>query len=177
MSTATGVYHPIAVNHQTNALTFNSEVPTAASIAADAALTSVFATIAGSIQLAGMQQASVATSQTTTSTGAYADMATVGPAVTVTIGASGMALVIVSSQIKNNTADQASYTSFALSGATTAVPATTYGVSAATIGWTSGSRTSIRTGLTPGSTTFTMKYIVDSGTGTFANRTIIVIPL
>jgi hypothetical protein len=176
MSASTGVYHPIAVNHQTNALTFNSEVPTAASIAADAALTSVFATIAGSVQLAGMQQATVATSQTTTQTASYADMATVGPAVTVTVGSSGSALVIVSCQMKNDAA-VASYTSFALSGATTAVPSTAYGVSAATTGWTSGSRTSIRTGLTPGSTTFTMKYIVDSSTGTFANRTIIVIPL
>jgi hypothetical protein len=33
------------------------------------------------------------------------------------------------------------------------------------------------TGLTPGSTTFTAKYDVTGGTGTFANRSIVVVPL
>jgi hypothetical protein len=40
-----------------------------------------------------------------------------------------------------------------------------------------GSATFYVTGLTAGSTTFTAKYDVTAGTGTFANRTIIVVPL
>ena len=40
-----------------------------------------------------------------------------------------------------------------------------------------GSATFYVTGLTAGSNTFTAKYRVDAGTGTFANRTIVVIPL
>jgi hypothetical protein len=40
-----------------------------------------------------------------------------------------------------------------------------------------GSATYFVTGLTAGSTTFTAKYRVSAGTGTFAERTIVVIPL
>ena len=40
-----------------------------------------------------------------------------------------------------------------------------------------GSATFYVIGLTAGSNTFTAKYRVDAGTGTFANRTIVVIPL
>ena len=40
-----------------------------------------------------------------------------------------------------------------------------------------GSATFYVTGLTAGSTTFTAKYDVTGGTGTFVNRTIIVVPL
>ena len=40
-----------------------------------------------------------------------------------------------------------------------------------------GTATFYVTGLTPGSTTFTAKYDVTGGTGTFANRSIVVVPL
>ncbi len=40
-----------------------------------------------------------------------------------------------------------------------------------------GSATFFVTGLTAGSNTFTAKYRVTGGTGTYLNRTIIVIPL
>ena len=40
-----------------------------------------------------------------------------------------------------------------------------------------GSATIYVTGLTAGSTTFTAKYDVTTGTGTFVNRTIIIVPL
>ena len=39
------------------------------------------------------------------------------------------------------------------------------------------SYTDLLTGLSAGSTTFTLKYRVTAGTGTFTNRTIAVIPL
>jgi hypothetical protein len=40
-----------------------------------------------------------------------------------------------------------------------------------------GSGTYLVTGLTPGPTTFTAKYRVTSGQGTFAMRSIVVVPL
>ena len=55
-----------------------------------------------SLALAGAKSAIVATSETTTSS-SFTDLATPGPAVTVTIGASGMALVVVTAALANNT--------------------------------------------------------------------------
>jgi hypothetical protein len=71
---------------------------------------------------------------------------------------------------------------FAISGATTRAASDTQafsvlrGAGQGAIA-AQGSATFYVTGLTAGSTTFTAKYDVTLGTGTFANRTIIVVPL
>jgi hypothetical protein len=122
----------------------------------------------------------VATSQTTTST-TYTDLTTAGPAVTVTIGASGKAIVTVTASETNSSNTGQSNMGFAISGATTRAAADTQALSLLNSGnlhpTIQSSATFFVTGLTAGSTIFTAKYSVNAGTGTFANRTIIVIPL
>lgn len=118
----------------------------------------------------------VLTSETTTST-SYTDLATPGPAVTVTVGANGLALVGLSSGSKSSTSGVALAT-YALSGANT-VAASDTNIMSLVVGTNESISGSIRlfSGLTPGSTTFTMKYRVDTGTGTFERRNLTVIPL
>lgn len=123
----------------------------------------------------------ISTSQSTTAT-SYADLATVGPAVTVTIGSTGKALVSLHSSIANATSGLASLYGFAITGATTVAAA-----DSTAIGFTSpvssgGIRTGttlLVTGLNAGSTTFTAKYRMDPGTGpaSYADRRIAVTPL
>lgn len=128
--------------------------------------------------LAGTASAFVATSQTTAST-SYTDLATVGPAVTVTTGAH--ALVFFAAIMANNTGNGESLMAAAVSGATTiAAAAGTGQLLYQTYSSGSGSQSasfSFVSGLTPGSNTFTAKYAGQGGTSTFQNRTITVIPL
>lgn len=128
--------------------------------------------------LVGTTFASVATAQTTSSA-SMTDLGTVGPAVTVTTGAK--ALVIVTMDSFNGTANVSNYMGYAVSGATTIAAAlanaarsnTGAGVTVEQT-WSAVLPTAA---LTPGSNTFTAKYAVAGGTGTFQNRTITVIPL
>lgn len=119
----------------------------------------------------------VTTSETTTGTG-YGDLATPGPTVTVTTGTK--AIVIVTSLVQNSTSGQNSYASYAVSGAS-AISATddrsVLITAAATNQTLRASAVYMETGLTAGSNTFTMKYRVTGGTGSFQNRRITVIPL
>lgn len=123
----------------------------------------------------------VATSQTTTAT-SYSDLATAGPAVTVTIGSTGKALIAVHSSIANATSAVASLVGYAISGATTLAASDTtaigYTSSISGAGLRAGA-TQLITGLTAGSTTFTAKYRMDPGTGpaSFADRRLMVTPL
>lgn len=128
----------------------------------------------------GATGAAVATAETTSSA-SYVDLTTTTDTVTVTIGDSGIAIVLIQAQ-HANTGGWLSYnlTSFAISGATTRAADDTTCIQAA--GHSSGVQVQVGnayvvTGLTAGSTTFKMKYKVISGTGTFANRRIAVIPL
>lgn len=122
----------------------------------------------------------VSTSETTTST-SYTDLTTTSDTVTATIGSSGMALVLVSANLQNNTQASRSYMGFAVSGATTQAAADSYSISigipasVANMGNHSGSF--LVTGLNAGSNTFKAKYRVSATTGTFADRRIAVIPL
>jgi hypothetical protein len=118
--------------------------------------------------------ATVATSQTSSST-AYTDLATVGPAVTVTT--TDTALVSISSLIATGTGGNGAFMAFAISGATTVAANDAQAISnPTTSGWTFGS-TFLITGLTPGSNTFTAKYRVAGGTaGTWVSRSIVVTP-
>lgn len=120
--------------------------------------------------------ASVATEQTTIST-TYADLATVGPAVTVTTGTS--ALVIISSFINNDTVNTLTFAGVAVSGATTRAADDTSAMQNEVSAGFQGARVSVIhlfTGLTAGSNTFTMKYRVGGGTGRYRNRHLVVIP-
>lgn len=119
------------------------------------------------------------TGETTSST-SYTDLATVGPAVTVTTGV--QAWVFTSALVSNDTNSTSSSFAHAISGATSSTANDnhrgTYVRSDVT--GTTGARfttVSLRTGLTPGSNTFTMQYKVSGGTGTFSARAIAVLPL
>jgi len=118
---------------------------------------------------------SVATLQSTSSA-SFTDLATVGPAVTVTTGTK--VLVFVAAQISAPNS-RFGYIDFAISGATTRAAAD------ATSAFVSGDNTASnsRVGVanlmtvTAGSNTFTMKYKLNAGTGSFGDRTIIVVAL
>jgi hypothetical protein len=121
---------------------------------------------------------SVATSQTTTSA-SYTDLATAGPAVTLTTGTK--ALVIVSCGLAQSNIGARSYIGYAVSGATTiaatdntAVMVQAYASGGQMIRASSVSRLNT---LTAGSNTFTAKYRASTGTSTFAEREICVIDL
>lgn len=127
----------------------------------------------------GAAVATVATSETTTST-TYADLTTTTDSVTVTIGANGLALIVLSARLLNNTLNAFSFVSFVASGANTIAASDTTAlglVSATANAFMVGSYAKILTGLTAGSTTFKMKYRVGSNTGTFQDRSISVLPL
>jgi hypothetical protein len=123
--------------------------------------------------------ARVATFQSTTST-SYTDLATSGPAVTVTTGTK--ALVIVSARIMNNTNNNSlqAFMSYAVSGATTTAASDNVALAVSGINSVNYqfkmSCASIAT-LTAGSNTFTAKYRNVSGTSEFADREILVINL
>lgn len=122
--------------------------------------------------------ASVATNQTTTST-TYADLATVGPQVTVTCGT--IAMVWFAASQSHSANDNETACSVGCSGASTVAASnawqrSTDGITAGN--YTRGDSFHIFTGLTAGSNTFTMKYRVGaSGTGSFRDREIAVLPL
>lgn len=118
---------------------------------------------------------------TTTST-TFTDLdapGAIGPTVTVETGPS--ALVIVQAQLSNDGAGS-SRMAYAVSGATTIAAADNRGTG---IFGTAGialiaSSVALHFGglaLTPGSNTFTAKYRVSSGEGTFTQRRIVVFPL
>jgi hypothetical protein len=123
--------------------------------------------------------ARVATFQSTTST-SYTDLATSGPAVTVTTGTK--ALVIVSARIMNNTNNNSlqAFMTYAVSSATTTAASDDVALAVSGINSINYqfkmSYASIAT-LTAGSNTFTAKYRAVSGTSEFADREILVIDL
>ena len=134
-----------------------------------------WATPAGATPTSG--NASVLTFQTTTST-SYTDLATSGPAVTVTTGTK--ALVMFGCNMTCTNALAVGRMDFAVSGASTKNPSddTAFLYSNATNNAQfAGSRVVTVTGLTAGSNTFTAKYITNTGTEQFGNRFITVIDL
>jgi hypothetical protein len=122
--------------------------------------------------------ATVSTSQTTTAT-SYADLATVGPAVTVTTGT--QAIVGMAGRLFNNQTSAFESMSFAVSGATT-IGAQDSTAIVCHSGGTANSQSRVSVirylaGLTAGSNTFTCKYKVSLGTATFNDRHIWVLAL
>lgn len=120
-------------------------------------------------------------SGTTTST-TYTDLsggAAVGPVVTVDTGP--MAVVVIACQLGNAGTGSARM-AYDVSGATTIAAADNRGIGVFGVaGVTVTTGTSVLhfggVSLTPGSNTFTAKYRVSSGTGTFQSRRIAVLPL
>jgi hypothetical protein len=115
----------------------------------------------------------VSASQTTTS-GSYVDLTTVGPAASPTTGTA--AIVSLSSSIGNSSA-AATLMSFAISGATTVAASDPFAIGHDSIANYRLGGLFMVTGLTPGTNTFTAKYRVSGGTGTFLDRKLIVLPL
>lgn len=120
----------------------------------------------------------IATSESTSGDGEQ-DLATVGPTVTLETGTA--AIVFMTARIDNNTANAVSRIRMIVSGASSIAESAER--SLARDGRPSGNpvrlgMSFLQDGLTPGSNTFTMRYICSSGTvGTFANRQIAVLPL
>lgn len=121
------------------------------------------------------QGATVATSQGTAST-SYTDLATAGPAVTVTTGTT--ALVTISATLTNSNGLLISLMSVAVSGATTLAAADANSIQVLGGSAPSGSRTFKLSSLTAGDNTFTAKYRTNgASTATFFNRDITVVGL
>lgn len=117
----------------------------------------------------------------------YADLPTVGPQVTLTPGASGTVIVLLSAEVsaQNFYGTQQAFMTVALSGGNTLAAADANALS--NMDWSGGNSQdddhamfmSILTGLAAASTTFTAKYrySIASGFGFFAARSMVVIPL
>jgi hypothetical protein len=123
--------------------------------------------------------ATIDTTQTTTST-TYTDLATPGPAVTLVTGTK--ALVIITSFFYNLIANTEAAISYAVSGATTLAASDNFKLYHYSNQYpnlvSQMSHATIRTGLTAGSNTFTLKYRISGvSTGDFRFRTISVIDL
>lgn len=114
---------------------------------------------------------------TTTST-SYTNLATTGPSVTVTHGV--MAIVFWSCALQNSTDNFETRMSWEMSGSNVRAAGDTWSIMQngipASNQWRIGGVDLINS-LTPGTTTFTAKYRVGGGTGTFDDRMIGVIPL
>lgn len=118
----------------------------------------------------------VGSTQTTTST-TYVDLATIGPQVTVTTG--GSALVMFGGFVTVDTAGARALMGYAVSGSTTvaATDANALAHDVSSTGRIIGATRTIMQTVAAGSNTFKCQYKVGGGTGTFAQRNIVVIPL
>lgn len=135
----------------------------------------------------------IATFETTSST-SYTDLTTVGPTVTITVGPLGIAIVSFCAFWTNDAAENEHSSDVydyggigvALSGANTRAASsplkTSLVLDAAALGVDvyvsisqDQSRTVILTGLTPGSTTFRMKYVALEGSTSFSSRSLGVV--
>lgn len=128
---------------------------------------------AGAVGASGAGPIATAGENITSTT--YAAYTTAGPAVTVTIGTSGKALVFITVLCNTAPASNALYAEFAVSGATTVAASDDYSAKTAASGQMSGCF--YVSGLTPGSNTFTSQGRVTGGTGNTGRRYIAVLPL
>jgi hypothetical protein len=119
--------------------------------------------------------ATVATAQSTSST-SYTDLATAGPAVTLTTGT--QVLVFTNTEV-STAAGRYVFADFAISGATTRAASDDTCVKAGDDPGTTQSRQGVANlmTVTAGSNTFTMKYRTNAGTSSFINRSIVVVAL
>jgi hypothetical protein len=116
------------------------------------------------------------TSESTTST-SYTDLTTPGPAVTATTGA--RALYIVTARQGNDTSNAATWCAAAVTGASSIAASDSRALLTDGITGANEMRMSmahLESNLNSGSNTFTMKYKVTSGEGTWLRRHLIVLP-
>lgn len=119
--------------------------------------------------------AAVATQEDTTST-SYTDLATPGPAVSVTVSEARTAIVLMKVDMLDVVTADDVWVSFAASGATTLAAADARALRHNGSGGVQSYTAFEVVSLNAGTTTFTMKYRVDgTGTGRFSNRNIAVI--
>ena len=121
-------------------------------------------------------EAIVATEETTTST-SYTDLATTGPEVTLDTGTAARVFVACA---MFNSGVAATWMSSAVSGDTTVAAADSRAAAfnsdtAGNGGFRKSGRLSRYVALTAGSNTFTAKYRVGGGTGTYSDRRILVL--
>lgn len=118
----------------------------------------------------------VGTSETTAST-SYTNLTTFGPVVTVTSG--GRAIVIFGCEVTNSTGGSRSLMSYGVSNATTvaSTDASAVTFTAPTAAYVVQCSRVIMQSLTNGSNIFTCQYRVLSGTGTWGQRNLVVVPL
>lgn len=127
----------------------------------------------------GSVTSAVVTTAQTTSSAAYADLATVGPTVTLTTTGTS-ALVMVTVQLGNSTGSATNIAAVVVSGATTRAAADTEGVVWVSTDANDAIRSTsviLMTGLTAGSNTWKVQYKTSAGTLTVANRSLVVWPL
>ena len=121
----------------------------------------------------------VATSNTMTASGSYADLAIPGPTYTVTTGTK--AIVGISAFTGNSAAGVTNrqWMSIAVSGATTTAASDTWALMMTQNAASNYQCASVWTLMTlnAGANTFTAQYRVSAGTGTFYSRGLVVIPL
>jgi hypothetical protein len=140
------------------------------------------ASITASKLATGALVASVATSQTTSLT-TYGVLATTGPTVSTTIGANGMALVIVKCGMSNNANGSGAVAAVSVSGATTVAASDANSLALVNTSGTNSftmeaSSAILFTSLNAGTNTFSVQYrAAGGGTATFYNRILTVIPL
>jgi hypothetical protein len=120
---------------------------------------------------------SLGDNETTTST-SYTDLGDYGPAITVVTGTE--AIVMITCEVGNETANASSLVDFDVSGDTTRAATDTTALLAD--GYTAGGNMQRRAAytrltLTAGTNVFTMKYKAGSGTATFRKRQILVWPI
>ncbi|MEU9323178.1 hypothetical protein AB0D91_05100 [Streptomyces canus] len=144
---------------------------------AKATTSGAYFTVSGTNEITERIPATVNTlvAETTTST-SYTDLTTIGPTVTVDTGPN--ALVLVHGSLENTGAGS-SRMAYDISGASTIAAADNRGIGVFGTAGTGivSSGVALHTDLTPGTNTFTAKYRVASGTGTFQSRRIVVFPL
>lgn len=116
----------------------------------------------------------VATNEATALT-TYVDLATVGPAVTVTTGT--QAIVMIYCALSSSLATGRSWMAYGITGATSLAANTNRAIGLDGTGTQAIGALFLQTGLTAGSNTFTAKYTATSATSSFSNRRLAVIPL
>lgn len=126
-------------------------------------------------------QAYISTVETAALAGVWSDLATVGPQVSVDIGQTGRAMVSISASMScTTTAGAYVEVGYALSGANTRAPdgtkAVGFNVPNANNYFLNGV-TVLDIELLPGVTTFTLKYRINVGTGSWGSRRVTVQPL
>jgi ABC-type glucose/galactose transport system permease subunit len=136
----------------------------------------IVTTGANSIAERQVGTASVLTSETTAST-SPTNLATVGPTLTMTTGS--RVIVILGSYMSNSTVSGTNSMFLEVSGATTVAatdPALAVHFRSSSAAGEAQLSYAFPLDLTAGSNTFTAKYAVNLGTGTFSRRRIIILP-